>query len=72
MLEYILKKIGSEKVCVGSDYPFPLGDLEIGSFIDELDLSKDDYENLMYKSAMDWLGIGKTQDDELKKIIAKA
>ncbi|MEQ8678317.1 MAG: amidohydrolase family protein [Cyclobacteriaceae bacterium] len=72
MLDYILKKIGSEKVCVGSDYPFPLGDLEIGSFIDELDLSKDDYENLMYKSAMDWLGIGKTQDDELKKIIAKA
>ncbi len=72
MLDYILKKIGSEKVCVGSDYPFPLGDLEIGSFIDELDLSRDDYENLMYKSAMDWLGIGKTQDDELKKIIAKA
>ena len=72
MFEYILKKIGSEKVCVGSDYPFPLGDLEIGSFIDELDLDREDYENLMYKSAMDWLGIGKTQDDELKKIIASA
>ncbi len=72
MFKYILRKVGSEKVCVGSDYPFPLGDLEIGSFIDDLELSQDDYENLMYKSAMDWLGIGKTQEDDVKKIIANA
>ena len=34
MLEYILKLQGSKRITLGSDYPFPLGDLEIGKFIE--------------------------------------
>jgi aminocarboxymuconate-semialdehyde decarboxylase len=56
-LEFIMKYQGSRKICLGSDYPFPLGDLEIGKFIEEMNLSKEDFENIMYKSTLDWLDL---------------
>lgn len=57
-LKYILNLQGSRKVCLGSDYPFPLGDLEIGKFIQDSDLPQDDIENIFYKSSLDWLNLG--------------
>ncbi|MDH4057262.1 MAG: amidohydrolase [Cyclobacteriaceae bacterium] len=59
MLEYVIKMIGSEKIVLGSDYPFPLGDLEIGKFIEEMDLDKSVKENIFSKSPMEWLGVSK-------------
>ena len=56
-LKYIIDKVGSEKVCLGSDYPFPLGDLEIGKFIEEMNLSEKDINNIFCQSSLDWLGI---------------
>jgi aminocarboxymuconate-semialdehyde decarboxylase len=56
-LKYIIEMIGSEKITLGSDYPFPLGDLEIGKFIEESDISQSDKDNIMYKSTLDWLGL---------------
>jgi aminocarboxymuconate-semialdehyde decarboxylase len=38
MLNYVLKMQGSKRVTLGSDYPFPLGDLEIGEFINKMNL----------------------------------
>ena len=35
-----------------SDYPFPLGDLEIGKFIEESDLSLQDKENIFSNSTL--------------------
>ncbi|MFZ9982194.1 MAG: amidohydrolase family protein, partial [Cyclobacteriaceae bacterium] len=35
-LEFILRIQGSKRVTLGSDYPFPLGDLEIGKFIEPM------------------------------------
>ena len=58
-LKYVIDLIGSEKICLGSDYPFPLGDLEIGKFIEEMDLPKQDVENIFYQSTLDWLGMNK-------------
>ncbi len=55
LLEYILKKQGSKKVCLGTDYPFPLGDLEIGTFIEHMNLTTETVEDLFYKSTLDWL-----------------
>jgi aminocarboxymuconate-semialdehyde decarboxylase len=57
MLKYIVKTVGSEKVCLGTDYPFPLGDLEIGKFIEDSDMAQKDIENIMNKSTLDWLGL---------------
>lgn len=57
LLEYILKLQGSKKVCLGSDYPFPLGDLTIGKFIDEIPLDTDTKKDIFYRSTLEWLGI---------------
>lgn len=54
---YILKMQGSKRVCMGSDYPFPLGDLEIGQFIEELGLDDQTLEDVMANSALEWLNL---------------
>lgn len=58
-LKYILKLQGSKRVCLGSDYPFPLGDLEIGKFIEESDLSKETIEDIFSHSTLEWLDLKK-------------
>ena len=57
MLEYVMKMQGSAKITLGSDYPFPLGDLEIGKFIEDMNLPKEDIENIFYRSTLTWLNL---------------
>jgi len=57
LLKYIVSQVGSEKVCLGTDYPFPLGDLEMGKFIEDSDMNPKDIANIMNKSTLDWLGL---------------
>jgi aminocarboxymuconate-semialdehyde decarboxylase len=59
MLEYILKLQGPKKVMLGSDYPFPLGDLEIGKFIEEMNLSEQVKEDIFCNSVLEWLDLSK-------------
>lgn len=69
-LRYCIDMIGSEKICLGSDYPFPLGDLEIGKIIEEMDLPQEDVDNIMYRSTLDWLGLSSENNEkQLKKIL---
>lgn len=58
-LEYILKLQGSKRVCLGSDYPFPLGDLEIGKFIEESQLSPEVKEDIFCNATLEWLQLDK-------------
>ena len=58
-LEYILKLQGSKRVCLGSDYPFPLGDLEIGKFIEESKLSPEVKEDIFCNATLEWLQLDK-------------
>jgi aminocarboxymuconate-semialdehyde decarboxylase len=44
---------------LGSDYPFPLGDLEIGAFIDDLGLPEKQKEAIFSNSALSWLKLRK-------------
>jgi aminocarboxymuconate-semialdehyde decarboxylase len=60
MLEYVLKLQGSKRVMLGSDYPFPLGDLEIGKFIDEMNLPKKTKEDIFANAALEWLALKKS------------
>ncbi len=60
-LRYILKLQGSKRVCLGSDYPFPLGDLEIGKFIEDSDLSIEIKEDIFSTSTLEWLKLDKNQ-----------
>lgn len=59
MLEYILKMQGSEKVTLGSDYPFPLGDLEIGAFIEGMNLDHKTVEDIFCNATLAWLDLPK-------------
>lgn len=61
LLKYILKVQGSDKVCLGTDYPFPLGDLEVGKFIEESDIPKSDIENIFCNSILSWLDLDKSR-----------
>lgn len=56
-LDYLLKLAGNEKVCLGSDYPFPLGEHHPGKLIEEMKLDKAVKEKLLYRNATEWLGI---------------
>ena len=60
-LNYILKMQGSKRVCLGSDYPFPLGDLEIGKFIEESSLSQEVKEDIFCHSTLEWLKLDKSR-----------
>ena len=61
ILEYVLKLQGSKKVMLGSDYPFPLGDLEIGKFIEEMNLSEQVKEDVFCNSVLEWLDLPKSK-----------
>ncbi|MND02951.1 hypothetical protein D3C83_225430 [compost metagenome] len=59
MLEYVLKLQGSKRITLGSDYPFPLGDLEIGKFIEDMDLDTKIKEDIFVNAPLEWLGVSK-------------
>ncbi len=61
MLEYILKVQGSKRITLGSDYPFPLGDLEIGKFITEMNIDESVVEDIFCNSTLEWLNLTKEQ-----------
>ncbi|MBI3143425.1 MAG: amidohydrolase [Bacteroidetes bacterium] len=54
-LKYILGMLASDKVCLGSDYPFPLGDLEIGDFVAKSDLDDKTKQDIFSRAALAWL-----------------
>ncbi len=53
IMEYILKMQGSKRVTLGSDYPFPLGDLEIGKFIEEMNLDQSVVEDIFCNATLE-------------------
>ncbi|MBK5280326.1 MAG: amidohydrolase [Bacteroidia bacterium] len=61
VLEYVIKLQGSRRVTLGSDYPFPLGDMTIGKFIDEMNLTKKVKEDIFANSTLEWLGMSKKE-----------
>jgi aminocarboxymuconate-semialdehyde decarboxylase len=61
MLEYVLKLVGSKKITLGTDYPFPLGDLEVGKFISDMDLPKKTKEDIFCNAVLEWLDMDKKE-----------
>ena len=56
-LDYLIKKIGVNKIALGTDYPFPLGDLEPGKLIESSNYSDEMKEKMFSRNALDWLGL---------------
>ena len=59
MLEYIVELVGEDKVELGTDYPFPLGELEPGKLIHGMPYPNNVKEKLLSKNALDWLNMKK-------------
>lgn len=57
LLRYVLELQGSHRVCLGTDYPFPLGDLTIGQFVEEMNLPQETLEDIFFRSTLEWLDL---------------
>jgi aminocarboxymuconate-semialdehyde decarboxylase len=56
-LEYVVDVIGKDKVCMGSDYPFPLGEHRPGALIKSMDFPDELKQDLLWENGMRWLGL---------------
>lgn len=54
---FLLKIFGEKQMALGTDYPFPLGELEPGKMIEGLDLSDSTKKRLLSGTALEWLGM---------------
>ncbi|MCS6905933.1 MAG: amidohydrolase [Bacteroidia bacterium] len=58
MLRYLITLVGAERLMLGSDYPFPLGEHCPGSLIESLDdISQEQKEQMLWKTALEWLNL---------------
>ncbi len=57
MLKYLIDILGNDKIALGTDYPFQLGELNPGKLIESSDIEISVKEKLLYKNALDWLGL---------------
>ncbi len=55
--QFFMNSMGEDKICLGSDYPFPLGEHMPGKLIEGLKLANEIEEKLLHKNALDWLGL---------------
>jgi aminocarboxymuconate-semialdehyde decarboxylase len=56
-LRLLLKLFGSERVALGSDYPFPLGEAHPGRLIESMKLSAKEKAQLLSDTAREFLGL---------------
>lgn len=56
-LRLLIDLVGLEKIALGTDYPFPLGELEPGALIESLDFSTAERERLLSGTALEFLGL---------------
>ncbi len=58
-LDYLLNLMGPTQLALGSDYPFPLGELEPGKLIDSMPYEDNIKERLLHGTALEWLSMKK-------------
>jgi aminocarboxymuconate-semialdehyde decarboxylase len=56
-LQFLTEVIGEDRICLGSDYPFPLGEHHPGKLIESMSsFSKELKDKLLFENAMKWMG----------------
>jgi aminocarboxymuconate-semialdehyde decarboxylase len=55
--QLLREMVGDDRICMGSDYPFPLGEHHPGSLIESMKLKKKIEKKLLYRNALEWLGM---------------
>lgn len=61
MLDYLMKLMGPGQLALGTDYPFPLGELEPGRLINSMPYSEADKARLLHGTALEWLNLTREQ-----------
>jgi len=56
-MDFLIQTIGAERIAMGSDYPFPLGEHHPGKLIESMDLSEFIKQRLLAGTALEWLGL---------------
>jgi aminocarboxymuconate-semialdehyde decarboxylase len=56
-MNFLIDLMGDDKICMGSDYPFPLGEHNPGRLIEKMKLGKKTEKKLLYKNALSWLNL---------------
>ena len=57
-LRFLIKMFGTDRIALGTDYPFPLGELEPGQLIRSLtELNERDREQMLSGTAKQFLGL---------------
>jgi aminocarboxymuconate-semialdehyde decarboxylase len=59
MLEYMINLFGANRIALGSDYPFPLGEHHPGKMIEEMALNAETRRLLLADSALEWLDLAR-------------
>ena len=57
MLDYIVDLMGQKRVALGTDYPFPLGELQPGELINSMNWPDDKKLDLLSGAALEWLNL---------------
>jgi aminocarboxymuconate-semialdehyde decarboxylase len=58
VLRFLIGLVGAERLALGSDYPFPLGEAEPGKMIGEMtDLDPEIRHRMLGGTALEWLGL---------------
>jgi aminocarboxymuconate-semialdehyde decarboxylase len=57
ILDYIVGLVGENRVALGTDYPFPLGELEPGRLINSMPWSEERKGKLLHGAALEWLNL---------------
>lgn len=58
MLRYLLELFGADRIALGSDYPFPLGEAHPGAMIDAMDdLSEETRRKILWDTPATFLGL---------------
>lgn len=61
MLNYMIDLFGSNRIALGSDYPFPLGEHHPGKMIEEMGLDDNTRSNLLADAALEWLALNRKE-----------
>ncbi len=60
-LDFVIETMGEDFVALGTDYPFPLGELEPGKLIKGMNYSDQLKTKLLSDNALNWLSLDKKQ-----------
>ena len=57
MLRYLVDLMGADRIALGSDYPFPLGEARPGDLIDACEFPEPTRARLLHGTALEWLNL---------------